>query len=245
MSIVTAHSPLHYAPHTPVLWLMQGLALALLSHPSSAHPPQAHTPTDADPVSQPEPDPATVRLTDFTDPEHNAGWYPVLDNVMGGRSLGAHAFADGVLTFTGSINTNGGGFASLRLRIPPGTFADTTHLALRLRVPDTPELRDRGPFRLMLMDDLHTLPRNHPRHRDRRITHRVDLPLEPELAGQWQTVRVSLTDFAPSWRGRSMPQEGPLDPARTVELGIIINDATDGPFHLDVDWIDSVPPSTD
>ncbi|MEM6392483.1 MAG: CIA30 family protein [Planctomycetota bacterium] len=182
-----------------------------------------------------------MRLTDFTDPEHNARWYPLLDNVMGGRSLGTLDIADGVLAFTGSINTNGGGFASLRLPLSPGTLAETTHISLRLRVPDTPELRDRGPFRLILIDDLHTLPHSDSDHRSRRITHRVDLPLDPALAGDWQTVTVALTRMQPSWRGRSMPNEAPLNPDRTVELGLILNDATDGPFHLDVDWIDLHP----
>ncbi|MEM6552838.1 MAG: CIA30 family protein [Planctomycetota bacterium] len=224
------HSPLPYVRRylvqaIPTIALMIGLSTTAQAGASGE-------------TIEPEAEPVTMRLTDFTNPEHNARWYPLLDNVMGGRSLGTLKIADGVLAFTGSINTNGGGFASIRLPVAAGTFTGATHVSLRLRVPDTPQLRDRGPFRMILIDDLHTLPRDHPDRRSRRITHRIDLPLDPTLAGQWQTVSVPLAGFTPSWRGRSMPNEAAINPDRTVELGLILNDATDGPFHLDVDAID-------
>lgn len=188
-----------------------------------------------------ESEPVPVRLTDFTEPEQNARWYPLLDNVMGGRSAGELEITDGVLSFTGSINTDGGGFASIRLPVAAGTLAETTHIGLRVRVPDAPGLRERGPFRLILIDDLHRLPRGHADRRSRRITHRIDLPIDAGLAGEWQVVTVALADFAPSWRGRSMRGEAQVDAARVVELGLILNDATDGPFRLDVDTIDLYP----
>ena len=42
-------------------------------------------------------------------------WRVINDNVMGGRSLGAVSANGDTLSFSGSLNTNGGGFASIRV----------------------------------------------------------------------------------------------------------------------------------
>ncbi|MEL7485448.1 MAG: CIA30 family protein, partial [Planctomycetota bacterium] len=55
-----------------------------------------------------------VILTEFRGEKVSAEWIAVNDNVMGGRSSGGPAFDDGVLTFAGTTNTNGGGFSSIR-----------------------------------------------------------------------------------------------------------------------------------
>jgi len=44
-------------------------------------------------------------------------WYAVNDGVMGGLSSGGPRFDDGIMIFEGMINTNGGGFSSLRSRV--------------------------------------------------------------------------------------------------------------------------------
>lgn len=56
-----------------------------------------------------------VVLTDFKGANENRRWRMVNDNVMGGRSKGSVTFKGGVLVFSGSINTNGGGFSSVRM----------------------------------------------------------------------------------------------------------------------------------
>ncbi|MEQ9460825.1 MAG: CIA30 family protein [Phycisphaeraceae bacterium] len=184
--------------------------------------------------TRPSPEPAepaaessqTTRLTDFTDPAHNRRWRMVNDNVMGGRSLGRVGFEDGVMTFSGSINTNGGGFSSVRLRLEPGTLSDATHIRLRVRSDG------RTPYRLLVIDNLPTRPRT--------ILHRHDLPLDPDVhPGQWQTVAIDLDDLIPSFHGNPVRAE-PLDGDRAVQFGFILNDTGDGPFRLDVDWIEVV-----
>ena len=53
-------------------------------------------------------------LTDFD--KTTMQWYSVNDGVMGGRSSGSFQVTDGKLRFSGVLNTNGGGFASIRTR---------------------------------------------------------------------------------------------------------------------------------
>ncbi|MEM6749069.1 MAG: CIA30 family protein [Planctomycetota bacterium] len=169
-----------------------------------------------------------TRLTDFDNPASNAGWRMVNDDVMGGRSLGDVSFADGVMAFYGSINTNGGGFSSVRFDLEPGALAGASTIQLRVRA-DT-----RGPYRLMVSDDLPT--------RQRRISHQHNLELDPATPPRdWQTVAIDLSDLTPSWRGNRV-RAAPLDPTRAVELGLILGDGRDGPFRLEIDWIDIVRP---
>ncbi|MEM8873539.1 MAG: CIA30 family protein [Planctomycetota bacterium] len=166
-----------------------------------------------------------TRLVDFTDAQANRQWRMVNDNVMGGRSLGDVEFIDGVMRFHGSINTNGGGFSSVRLRIEPGTLAGAEAIVMRVKSDG------RQPYRLMVMDDQ--------RWRGRLVSHRGELPIDPERIGQWQTVTIDVDDLAPSWRGNSVNADE-LDPARAFEIGLNLNDTEDGPFELKVDWIDVV-----
>ena len=49
-------------------------------------------------------------LFDFTDENPGDKWITVNDNVMGGRSKGGFSFKKTKLVFSGSTNTNGGGF---------------------------------------------------------------------------------------------------------------------------------------
>ena len=70
---------------------------------------------------------------DLSDKAEVPQWRTVLDGVMGGRSTGVHFAEDGHMTFKGRINTNGGGFSSLRRPMTPGEMAQAKHLRLRIR----------------------------------------------------------------------------------------------------------------
>jgi len=62
-------------------------------------------------------------------------WFRLDDGVMGGKSETNHAVdaATGILHFTGTINTDGGGFASIRSKIPEGSLSQYEGIKLRLR----------------------------------------------------------------------------------------------------------------
>ena len=161
-----------------------------------------------------------TRITDFDDPDANNRWLIRNDNVMGGRSDGGFSFGDGVMTFRGDINTDGGGFASVRLAVDHGSLDGVGSFVLRVK-PD-----DRGPYRLLAVDA------------DSRVLYRYDLPLE---GGGWQEVTVPVVDMIPTVRGDPIDRGrvGDLDPADILEIGFILNDTGDGPFALKIDWIDA------
>ncbi|MEM7625868.1 MAG: CIA30 family protein [Planctomycetota bacterium] len=182
-----------------------------------------------------------VLLTDFTDGERNARWAVVNDNVMGGRSDGYMTFADpqqGVMTLTGDINTNGGGFTSVRMRVDPEMFeseAEASILpdlrAVRLRVrADTTSLQK--PFALRLEDRV---------RRSRGINFRAVLPLDTDVdPEQWQTVTVAVADLQPTHHGNRLDPDNwaPLDTSQLGRVGIILNNVSDGPYRLEIDRIE-------
>jgi hypothetical protein len=51
-------------------------------------------------------------------------------------------------------------------------------------------------------------------------------------AGAWTLVRMPLTAFHPTFRGRRVPGAPPLDPARVRQIGLMIADRQAGAFAL-------------
>lgn len=61
-------------------------------------------------------------------------WHRLDDGVMGGQSESLHACSkDGSLNFKGQINTNGGGFCSIRSPLPQGLPENTNAIRLRFK----------------------------------------------------------------------------------------------------------------
>ena len=160
------------------------------------------------------------RLTDFESAAANDQWLVVNDNVMGGRSLGGLSFDSGVMIFEGDINTDGGGFSSLRLPREPGLLDAQAGIEMRAR-PD-------GRSYMVTFDD--AVPA-----RDRRVSHRA--PLEFTTSGEWQTVSVAFADLFPAIFGRPI-DDLPFRRELATRMGLMISDGLDGPFRLEVDWID-------
>ena len=153
-------------------------------------------------------------LTDFTTAT-NLGWYSVNDGVMGGRSTGGFRVEDGVLVFSGTTNTNGGGFASIRTQ--PQLPALTGRRAILLRAQG-----DGRRYILRLASD-------------DGVAYWADFDPTVEQPG-W--LRVPLEAFRPRFRGHWLP--GPaLDGRRIVALGLMCYDGRDGPFHLEVHRIEA------
>ena len=76
-------------------------------------------------------EPGTCRtLLDFSDPDEFARWEVINDGVMGGLSKGHIEQVDDAISFTGTINTNGGGFTSLRRTLPESAMAGARSLRI-------------------------------------------------------------------------------------------------------------------
>jgi monofunctional biosynthetic peptidoglycan transglycosylase len=140
-------------------------------------------------------------------------WQAINDGVMGGVSSGRMVAADQGLRFEGELSLeNNGGFASVRRPVDADLSAST---GVRLR------LRGDGrtyQFRLRL---------------DGRwdgIAWRAEFP----TTGEWQTVELSFDRFTPVFRGRRVPDAGPVVPADIRQVGFMLADKTPGPFALEI-----------
>ena len=147
---------------------------------------------------------------------HALDWRVINDDVMGGRSLGEVRRADGRLFFSGSLNTNGGGFASIR--VPAGDVLLQSSSGVRLKVRGDGRAYT---FRL--------------RPRNSRIAYWSQFGTEN---GEWVEVELPFTSFWPNWRGRRLNAPA-ITAVQVAELGLMINDGIDGAFAIEVDWISS------
>lgn len=148
-----------------------------------------------------------------------ADWRAVNDGVMGGRSSGGPRMAGGEMVFSGVINTNGGGFSSVRREVSGDELAGSDGLMLRVKT-------DGRAYRVNL--------RTAARFRGRSIAYQA--PIDAGDGGNWQAVFVAWDDFRPSVFGQRVPAP-PIDPSTAWSLGLIIADGRDGAFEMSVSEI--------
>lgn len=172
------------------------------------------------------PDLGCVLLTDFSSAEDNARWQTVNDYVMGGQSLGGPKFIDNSLIFSGEINTDGGGFSSLRLLLEPEQLVGLDRVTFRART-------DGRPYMVTFDDNV--------RARDRRVSHRAEIPFAD--SDDWQIATLDFDELFPAIFGRPI-EDTPFQPELATRMGIMISDGQDGPFTLQVDWIQLCPAGT-
>lgn len=147
-------------------------------------------------------------------------WVVVNDGVMGGLSEGRVDADAGHLVFSGTLNTRGGGFASVRSRSLGRSLAPFAGIALRVK----------GDGRSYACD-----LRESARVQGFGVTWKAAFGTH---VGEWIQVALPFTAFEPTWRGSSLRNRGvPLDTefhtsARSV--GFTIADKRDGAFRLEV-----------
>ena len=147
-------------------------------------------------------------------------WGAVNDGVMGGRSSGGPSFDNNHMVFSGIINTNGGGFSSIRRFVDPGAFANTNGITLRMKT-------DGRGYKLSLRTDAYF----------RRRSIAFQAPIAATKRGEWETVFVPFDALQASIFGR--PLRGATFNADKINtVGIILSDGQDGPFELLVDWME-------
>ena len=172
-------------------------------------------------------------------------WQTVNDNIMGGRSQGSGQIRDGLMVFAGSINTNGGGFSSLRARNTQWDLTPYEGIAARIRADgrtyvfhiDTGLRSNNGNvfYRGSFTTDRLINANGEPITTEQSAT---DTPA-------WQDVFVPFDQFVPMVRGRDVTgRVEQLDPAKIQGLGLMIDDGQDGPFRLEADWLKAQPRPT-
>ncbi len=158
---------------------------------------------------------------DFQDEDAADYWKAVNDGVMGGRSSGGPRFADGFMIFEGNIVTDGGGFSSVRANMEIGALSEASGLLMRVR-------SDGRDYKVTL--------RSSTSYRGRAIAFQAPIPVTPE--GEWAEVKIPFSDLEGSFFGRDIP-DAKFDKNTAYNIGIILADNQDGPFRLDIQWIES------
>jgi hypothetical protein len=158
-------------------------------------------------------------LLDFDDPADVALWRPVDDVVMGGVSRSAFGQAGpGIARFHGDVSLeNFGGFASVRT--PPRDWDTAGAQAFLLRVRSDGKTYK---FTVRTGDGFDGI----------QYQLRFDAP-----AGEWSDVRLPVSEFVATFRGRKVPFAPSLDPAKVRAIGLMISDKQAGPFELLIDRI--------
>ena len=139
---------------------------------------------------------------------------------MGGRSEGFVEFDGDAMVFFGEINTDGGGFSSVRLALPE-SWGSATELLVRAR-------SDGRDYQIQANDSLNG--------RNLRVTHFGPIPLVG--ADEWEEVRVDLEDLDPRFFGRRVEAEA-FRPDLAILVGFILADGSDGPFRIEIDQLEA------
>ena len=160
----------------------------------------------------------TKDLVTFKDPGQ-ASWNVIDDRVMGGISRSRMSVKPrGTGVFSGQLSLkNGGGFASVR------TFMSEVDLSGYLGL----EIKVKGDGRVYQL-----------RLRTNRefdgVAYRARFATKD---GSWTTVRIPFAEFEPTFRGQKARGAPLLDTSRIRQLGLLLSDAQDGDFRLELEWI--------
>jgi NADH dehydrogenase [ubiquinone] 1 alpha subcomplex assembly factor 1 len=157
-------------------------------------------------------------VTDFSQEPGSLEWFVVNDDVMGGRSSGGFELNDGNLMFTGSTNTRGGGFSSIRSQGLQMDLSEFSGIRLRVR-------GDGRQYSWQL--------RTNAMYRGRELGFWSEFET---TAGQWLGIDLPFADFVPKFRGNKL-DVAPPNPAHIMGLGLMISDGKDGPFAIAVDSV--------
>ena len=143
-------------------------------------------------------------------------WAAIDDAVMGGRSRSGLAMTpEGTAVFSGTVSgENGGGFASVRSRPLELDLSGREGLRLRAR-------GDGKRYKLCVKTDS-------------AFDGVVYQSAFETPSATWQTVDLPFARFVPSFRGRRLDREAPLDPSRIATLGLMVSDRQLGPFRLEI-----------
>jgi len=143
-------------------------------------------------------------------------WFRLDDGVMGGQSETTHSSEGEGLNFQGIINTDGGGFCSIRAKLQQGFDEDVTGFRLKF-------IGDGKTYKFTLSNGKSSTGGPFARS----PSWQTDLPT---LSGKEQTVVLPLSDLTPSFGGRasSRPSDEEItkhkfDPSSVQEIGLMLS----------------------
>jgi monofunctional biosynthetic peptidoglycan transglycosylase len=158
-------------------------------------------------------------IFDFTKPDDRNQWRPINDTVMGGVSASQLQTAkEGFALFAGTVSLeNNGGFASLQSKPSAYNFTDYEGIAIRIK-------GDGKRYKFSLKSNIFL---DSPRYEAAFVTDK----------GVWATVTIPFNTLVPTFRGRVLTNETPLDISKVKSFSFLISDKQEGPFRLEIDWV--------
>jgi monofunctional biosynthetic peptidoglycan transglycosylase len=145
-------------------------------------------------------------------------WFPVHDGVMGGVSSGNFQSTEGKGVFSGVLSLeNNGGFASVRFQPTANDLSAFGSLVLRIR-------GDGRSYQLRLRAS----------RRFDGVAYRAEFDTRSD---EWLELTLPLSEFEPTFRGRKVPEAGPLDTSRIEQITLMIADKKPGPYRLEIEWV--------
>jgi hypothetical protein len=155
-------------------------------------------------------------IFDFNKTCDMGNWAIVDDGVMGGLSQGSIKLSDeGHALFSGFVTTdNNGGFSSVRYNFETKKVSEFTHLVLRIR-------GDGKNYQFRIKKNSYD---------QASFIHIF------ETSGEWETVKIPLKDFYPSFRGYKLSRPN-FDASSMEEIAILIGNKRKENFKLEIDSI--------
>ena len=154
-------------------------------------------------------------------------WVVVNDEVMGGRSVGEAEIDGSIIRFSGTINTDGGGFSLVRT----STLRDGQRLDEALAGADYLRFRVRSAngrgYEFIAEDSVSSS----------QVMHFA--PVSVNGSGLWEELAVPLDDLEARSFGTLIINQEPFRLDQVTSIGLILADSVDGPFSLEVDRIDA------
>ena len=165
------------------------------------------------------PEDGDYRIFDFAGAKGADGWQTINDTVMGGVSRSQmETTARGTAVFSGNVSLeNYGGFASVRS--PSGEYDLSSFEGLEVRVKG-----DGKTYKLGLRDDAAL----------DGVIYQAAFRTQTDV---WEQIRIPFSEFVPTYHGRMLESEPPIDKSQVKTLSLMISDKQEGPFALEIAWI--------
>lgn len=146
-------------------------------------------------------------------------WRSINDGVMGGLSAGGMSQSGEGLRFSGEISLeNNGGFSSVR-RSVDGDLSRATGVRLEVR-------GDGREYKFRIRQD--------------SGFDGISWSASFSTTDEWRQIDIPLERFMPVFRGRLVPQAGPVIPSQIQQIGFLLADKTAGPFELEIRSIEFI-----
>ena len=159
---------------------------------------------------------------DFGGEKEGSRWYIINDDVMGGLSRSQGELTENTMIFTGTISLdNNGGFASVRNRFGKYDLSQFEKVRIKYKCNN----RD---FALILENTEYWWQPYH------KYTFTSD-------SDEWVTAEFNLSDFKEYAVGRfNGDYMNKKDLEKVIRIGFILFDKKEGPFNLEVDYIEFI-----